>query len=345
MISTISDIAKRTGSSVTTISRVLNGQASRYRISEKTEKRVLKAAKDLNYKPNQLARGLRLKKSQSIGLVLPDISNPFFAYMTRTIQTFVHEFGYGLVTCNTNEDLGLEIEHINVLLSKRVDGLIIMPVGQKDDHLRSLVQNAVPVVLVDRCFDDFPGSSVVVDNYRGAFEAVQHLVEFGHRKIAIIQGLINTFSNTGRLKGYQDALERNGISFDASLIVGSGFGKSEGYIETKRLLKRKDRPTAIFATSDLLTLGVLQAVQEEGLAIPEDISLVSFDDTDFAPYLRCPLTAVAQPKENIGEFAAKLLFEQMKTHGKKPPERIVLKPTLIRRESVKDIRRSVALTG
>lgn len=337
MAVTVNDIAARAGVSVTTISRVLNNKSKIYRISKQTEKLVLQAAKDLNYRPNHVARGLRLKKTQTIGLVVPDISNPFFAYVTRKIQTYVYESGYSLIVCNTDENQETEIRQIELMRSKGVDGFIIMPVGISYDHIKELLDDDIPMVLLDRCFDDLKTNSVVVDDYKGAYEAVELLIKNGHRRIAVIQGLPNTYTNNARVSGYKDALEKYEIPLDESLIVGNDFRKENGYIETKFLLKQKDKPTAIFTTSDLITLGALQAIYEEKSRVPEDISLVAFDDTDYYTFLTCPLTAVGQPKDIMGQVAVKLLIEAIKGCGNTEKKRIVLDPELIIRKSVASI--------
>ncbi len=332
---TLHDIAKRSNASVSTVSRVLNKKTAKYRISAKTEKRILKAAKELDYRPNQLARGLRLKKTHTIGLIVPDLSNPFFAYLAKSVQNVAHQSGYSLVVCDTNEELALEVEHSSLLLSKGIDGLIVLPVGQKSSHLESLIHDGTPLVVVDRSFEDFRVNTVVIDNFRGAFEGVEHLIENGHTRIAIIQGLPDTSTARGRLQGYKEALAVHDIPLDENLIVGNDFRQENGYIETKFLLKLEPPPTALFTTSDLITLGALQAIHEEGLNVPEDISIVAFDDLDAAPYFRCPITAIAQPKENMGEIAVKLLLEQVRSQNRIEPRRIVLRPTLIVRDSVR----------
>ncbi len=335
---TLNDIAERAGVSVSTVSRVLNKKAQRYRISPETEQRILKAAKELSYRPNDLARGLRLRKTNTIGLIAPDVSNPFFAYIIKRVQGVAHSMGYSLIVCNTDENLEQEIAHLNLLLRNRVDGLIAMPVGLRHEHYEDCVDKEIPLVLLDRCFDELSVRSVVVDNYGGSFEAMEHLIGFGHERIAMIQGLPGTYTNTARLNGYRDALEAHGLPFDDELVVGSDFRQENGYMETKLLLSMADRPTAIFATSDTITLGALQAIYEEGLSIPEDMSVVMFDDVDFAPYLRCPLTAVRQPKELMGEMAVKLLVDEIRgdRHGPHPAgnSRVVLKPRLVPRASV-----------
>lgn len=331
---TLKDIARRSGLSVSIVSRVLNKKSRKYRISKETENLVLKTAKELNYRPNQLAVGLRLRKSHTIGLIAPDLSNPFFASIIKSAQVAAHELGYSLIVCDTDENIQLELEHVNLLLGKGVDGLVVMPVGQKYHHLETVINNGVPLVVVDRSFEELKTSTVVIDNYGGALEAVEYLIEQGHRRIAIVQGLPGTFTCRGRLQGYKDALTKHGIPIEESLIVGRDFRTENGYIETKFLLKSSHPPTALFTTSDLITLGALQAISEEGLEVPRDISVMAFDDVESAGFFRCPITAVAQPKENMGRMAVKLLVDQIKGAAKFEPRQMILKPTLVIRESV-----------
>lgn len=336
MPTTIKDIARKANLSLSTVSRVLNNKSRQFRIKKETEELVLRTAKELNYQPNQLARGLRLKKTNTVGLVVPDVSNPFFAYVTRSIQKIAHDQGYSLIVCDTDEDVKQEIEDIDLLRSKGVDGLIVMPVGQSYEHLAFVQNKGLPLVLLDRCFDDLIASSVTVDNYKGAFEAVEHIIHAGHSQIAIIQGLQHTYTNNQRVQGYKDALNKHGISINKNYIVGNDFRKENGYVGTKFLLNVANPPTAIFATSDLITLGVLQAIFEENLKIPDDISLVAFDDIDFGPFLVSPLTTVAQPRHMMGEIAVKLLIERINNKYTEC-KRIVLSPKLVVRNSVRVI--------
>lgn len=332
MAVTLNDIAAQTGVSASTVSRVLNGQATAYRISKETEQQVRRAAQDLNYRANHVARGLRLSKTNTIGVLSPDVSNPFFAHIIKRIQSSAHGHGYSLIVCNTDESLDLEVEQVNLLHRKRVDGIIAMPVGLRYDHYKDSSEKQIPLVLVDRCFEEVDAPGVSVDNYAGAYEATEHLIWAGHRRIALIQGLQGTFTNTARLRGYRDAFGAHGLPLDEALIVGGDFRKQNGYVETKLLLQLEHPPTALFATSDLITLGALEAMDEEGVSVPGDISLVSFDDFDFAPYLKCPLTVVRQPREMMGEVAVKLLMEQFS--GGTEARQIMLKPRLILRDSV-----------
>lgn len=335
---TLNDISEKTGLSVTTISRALNQKSKKYRISKKTEALILKTANDMGYRPNTLARGLRLKKSYSIGLVVPDISNPFFAFVTKTIQTYAHENGYSIIVCNTDENIQSEIEQIELLRSKGVDGFIILPVGTESNHIEELLSNKYPLVLLDRCFESINTSSVLVDNYFGAYKAVEHAIKRGHTKIAIIKGLSETYTTNERVKGYLKALEDNQISPNEEFIVGKDYRIENGYIETKLLLHLENRPTAIFSTGDLITVGVLKALNEEKLKVPDDISLFAFDDADLAPYLASPLTVIRQPKDLMGQMAIKMIIEAIKKKSNNNISKIILKPNLIVRKSVKIIR-------
>jgi len=335
---TLKDIALRAGVSKSTVSRVLNNKSERHRISQKTEQIVLEAARELNYRPNQLARGLRLKKTQTIGLVIPDISNPFFAYVARMIQTYAYqEAGYSLIVCNTDENLETEIEQIHLLWSKGVDGFIIMPVGLKYDHIFELMGDNLPLVLLDRCFDEIETNSVVVDNYSGAYDAVNYLITNNHERIAVIMGLPDTSTNNARVEGYVDALKEHGIRVDEQLMVGDDFRVENGYIATRKLLSLPEPPTAIFATSDLITIGVFKAVYELNYSIPKDVSLVAFDDIDFAPYLTAPLTAIHQPRRLMGEMAVKLLIDDIQSQSRNKKQKVVLPVQLIIRESVRKL--------
>ncbi|MBN2413335.1 LacI family DNA-binding transcriptional regulator [candidate division KSB1 bacterium] len=307
----------------------------KYQNGGNSEKTVLDA--ELNSRPNYSARNLDNNKFDSIGIVIPDISNPFFAYLTRSIHNYAHKFGYSIIVCDTNENLELEIKHLELLLTKGIAGFIIMPVGQRYDHIESALKAGLPMVLLDRYFDNLDACSVLVDNYKGAYDAAEYMIRCGHTRIAIIQGLPDTNTSKDRLRGYTDAFEKNGIPIDKRLIVGNDFRKENGYVEAKILLNNANPPTAIFATSDLITLGVLQAIYEEKKNIPEDISLIAFDDIDYAPFLACPLTTVAQPKEVMGELAVKLLIENINNHTIKKKTKMVLQPELILRDSVKCI--------
>lgn len=332
---TLKNIADHLGVSVTTVSRVLNGKSVTYRISKETQKLILDTAKDLNYSVNQLARGLRLQRSQTIGYIIPDISNPFFASIAKSVEKSARKFGYSIILCDSEESTELEKSSIQLLLNRKVDGLIISPVGLETSHLTEISKRKIPIVLLDRYFPELNIPFVTSDNYQGALEAVNLLIESGHKKIACIQGLRKTSPNNDRVKGYMDAHKRNGLPIDQSLMVGDSFGEENGYIETKLLLKKRNAPTAIFAVSNLISLGAIRAITEEGLKVPEDISMISFDDQPYSRFLATPMTTVSQQSGQIGQIATKILIDQIESDTVIEPKGIFLPTRLILRDSVR----------
>jgi len=331
---TLENIGELVGVSVTTVSRVLNGHSKKYRISDGTREKVQHAARELGYLPDQLARALRTRRTNTIGLVIPDISNPFFSTIARNIEIQARKNGTSIILSDSQEDTQLEIESLRLLQSRKVDGLIICPVGEECEHLKSIQHSGQPMVIIDRYFPDLECAYVVSDNYQGTMDAMSYLFDMNHKSIGFIQGRVNTSVNMDRIRGYRDAHLKYQITLDESLIVGDSFGKRNGYIGTKLLLNKKPRPTAIFAASNLISLGAMTAVQEEGLRIPEDISLISFDDQPYSEYLATPMTTVSQQTSEAGEIAFRLLQTQIKGEGEHSKEGIVLPTELVYRKSV-----------
>jgi LacI family transcriptional regulator len=335
---TLKTLSERLGYSESTISRVLNGKAEKYRISKATADKIIQTVKELNFKPNVLARGLRLNETHTLGLVIPDISNPFFAGIVRSVEHEARNSGYSVILCDTEEDTNIEMDSVDLLRERNVEGLLVAPVGQIADHLEDVYKSGLPIVIIDRYFPDKNLPYVTSDNYRGAFNAVSYLIENGHRRIACIGGLEHTTPNNDRIRGYKDALLKNAISAENFIIVGNGFGELNGYTETKILLNKSDRPSAIFALSNLISLGVLKAIEEESLSVPEDISIIAFDEQPFFEHLSAPMSSIKQQRDEIGQIATKIIFKQIKS--KKPPdsEGMFIPTKLIKRASVKNIR-------
>ncbi len=333
MSSTLKDIANKTGVSVSTVSRVLHDNSKKYKISDETQERVKKAAKELGYRINTLARGLRLQKTYEIGLIVPDIANPFFSAMIKSLAGELRKGGYNFIVYDTDEDISIEKSAVKSLMEKRVDGMIIASVGQEFSHIQKLRDANVPIVMIDRCFDSLDIDSVSVDNVKGSLFAVNHLIKEGHTRIAFIQGLPGTYANETRLQGYKQALNDAGIAIDEHLIVGDDFRSLNGYLETKHLLKNPVPPTAIFTAGDLIALGALEACREHGIRIPADLSLVTFDDPVFTSYLSPALTAIEQPIQKMTEMAVAMLYRRMRSPDDER-RKILLEPKLNVRSSV-----------
>ena len=332
---TLQGIAKRSGFSITTVSRVLSGQASRYRISKQTETTIRKLAKEASFVPNQVARGLRLKKTLTIGLVIPDISNPFFAGIAHQVIVGTRKHGYSVILCDSQDDTNLELQSLELLQSRSVEGVVLCPAGLSSDHLAAFVGGRLPIVLVDRFFPNLPLPYVSSDNVAGAKQAMELLIANGHHRIACLQGVHGTSPNESRVRGYKEALAQHHLPINANLIVGDSFTEQSGYIETKLLLRTEPGVRAILALSNLNALGAIRALTEEKQRIPEDVSMVSFDDTPYSAYLATPLTTVAQANSEMGEVAVKLLFDQIQSPHRQTKGGILLPTTLVMRQSVR----------
>ncbi len=333
---TIKDISREANVSTTTVSRVLNGLSRQYRISEETEQQVMRVARTYNYRPNHTAVSLRLKKSNLIGLVVPDLSNPFFSNIASVVTHELRKSGYAVILTDCGDDEKTEIEVVNLMNDRRIDGLLVMPSGKQAEHLEHIYNKGIPVVCVDRYFPSSTLPFVATHNYKGAYDITKYLINTGHKDIVCIQGPHHVMSNTQRVRGYLDAMR------DAKLknyrVVGNDFTQENGYLETKLLLQKKQYPTAIFGLSDTIIFGSMKAMREEGLLVPDDISLVTFDNAEYLDYLNPPMTSVVQPVSEIAQMCTKMLLGMIGNHERGQPEQILLNPTIVHRQSVKVLR-------
>jgi len=335
----IRDLAEILGLSTTTISRVLNGKSVKYRISEATKIRVFEAASEYNYVPNQLARGLKLDKTHTIGLIIPDIADPFFADIARSIELGARNKGYSLFLCDSGGDLAVEMQLIYLMLSHKVDGIVIAPVGTDSNHLLEIYKSGVPTVLIDRYFPEIDLPYITSDNYQGSYDAVNYLISSGHTRIGCIQGIPNSQTSMDRVLGYRDALQKNAIPVDESLISGDNFSIENGYKHTRILFSMDNPPTAIIALSNRISLGVINALSELKLNIPDDISIIGFDEQPYSGYLGTPLTTIDLRKSEIGQLSVEVLIKYIEnqTYYKKIVK-IKLKTNFILRESIRNIK-------
>ncbi len=329
---TIKELADLLSMSPTTVSRVLNGQAEKYRISQKTALLVQEKAKTYQFEPNQIARNLRLQKTNTIGLMIPDISNPFFANLARAVEIELRKKDKMILLCDTNDETTLEEKTLSLLLARKVDGLLIAPIGEKWEHLSKDLK--VPMVLIDRYFKENTAPYVATNNFEGAYRATSYLIQKGHKQIACIQGLTHTTSNKNRVLGFREASKDHNLPISNISVSGSDYSIENGYTETLKLLQSTQRPTAIFALNNQIAIGVMKALKQSGLKIPEDISLVSFDEQPFFELLSPPLTSIRQPMEEIGKEAVRMLFQIME--NKKVTSNL-LAPEFIERASVKQL--------
>jgi LacI family transcriptional regulator len=331
-LATLKDVAAKAGVHPSTVSRVLRGSEN-IPISEATRKKIQLVAEELKYQPDQRARALRLGKSNAIGLILPDIANSFFAEIAKSIEQQSYAAGYTLVVCDTNENQEKEIHFVNNLISRGIDGLIIAPVQDSHDHLITLKEKKYPLVLIDRCFENFETNAVVSDNEEAAFNAVAHLAKLGHKRVAFLFGRRNIYTIKKRYDGYKRAVDKFNLSSEPSLVSGSGFTFDSGFASTLSLLTAGEMPTAILVSGNIITLGAFKAILSKGLKIPTDISMIGFTDNVISPFLPCPLTTVSHPLEEMGLKAFGLLKEHIDSNGFLPYSKIIVKTIFHERQS------------
>jgi LacI family transcriptional regulator len=330
---TIHDIAKKLNITASTVSRALNDHP---RISEETKKAVLKAAQKLNYQPNHLAAALRNGRSNIIGIVVPTVDRSFFSSVVRGIEEIANKAKYNVMICQTHDLYEKEVATIDALLNSRVDGIIISHGKETSnfDHFNKVKERGIPLILFDRYNDDLEVSQVVIDDYLGAFQATQHLIRQGYKRIAHFTSARKITIFRERLRGYREALEKNNIPFDESLVVESNLQLEDGRNSMSKLLALKKRPDAVFSASALGIMGAMQVLKENDIRIPEEFGLVGFSNEVFTSFTEPSLTTVEQHSVQIGNAAAELFLEEI-SKGKAGfvPQKIVLKPELIIRDS------------
>lgn len=336
MKTTLSEIAKRTGYSLTTISRVLNGKSVDYRISQEATDLIVAEARRCNYIIKSNAQILRQNNTKIIGVLLPSVTNPFFAELAGTIVSEVRQRGYTAIIAVTDENEADQEACLSSLMTRNVEGVIAAPCGCNPNLFYSINRDMAPVVLIDRFFIDTNISYISSNNFNGAVDATRFLIGNGHRNIVCIQGDIDSVPNSRRVEGYKKAMTDAGLEEMIS-VVGDSFSEQNGYFETKLILgDSSKRPSAIFALSYTIVLGVMKALREGNLEIGKDISLISFDDNMSLGYMQPPITRVAQPTSEMGRFAVKVLFEQIE-NPQAAITRIELNTKIINGDSVAGI--------
>ncbi len=321
---TMRQIAERADVSIGTVSHVINGTA---KVREKLRVRVVEAIRNLGYQPSQLARGLRRNQTSMLGMIIPDVTNPFFPAVVRGVEDVAYKRSYRLVLCNTDNDPQKETSYLNELRSFRPAGLLVIPAAESHitAQLRALATSGPPIVCIDRRPTGWDGDVVVVANEAGSYAATRHLLRMGHRSLAVITGPLHLTNAAERLKGFRRALDEARISIEPEYVQEARFDRQSGYQAALRLLRMLPRPTAIFACNDLMALGVLLAARELNVSCPEELSVVGFDNLDFTEFTAPALTTVHQSGYQLGATAARLLLERI--DGSKQRIKKVVLPT------------------
>lgn len=323
------DVAHHASVSISTVSHVVNDTRA---VSDKTRHRVLAAMKTLGYKPNALAQNLRRQQTFSFGMIVPDSANPFFAEVARGIEDTSFEQHYSVILCNTDGDVDKQAAHTDLLIKNQVAGILFVAAGISTELVEDLQARQVPLVVVDREVPDVVVDTVLTNHLQGGRLATQHLLDLGHRRIACISGGSDLFPSAERLIGYQQILQENAIPFDESLVLRGDFQYESGYRAAQQLLALADRPTAVFASNDLMAVGVISAASQLGLRVPQDLSVVGFDDIRLASFTNPPLTTIAQSTYEIGVIAARMLLDRVQNSGA-PPRTRRLDTKLVIRQS------------
>ncbi|MGH9450879.1 MAG: LacI family DNA-binding transcriptional regulator [Terriglobia bacterium] len=306
---TIRDVARLAEVSLGTVSKVINKKGT---VSPQLTERVLRAMEALDYHPDQIARSLKVRRSQTIGMVIPDITNPFFTEVIRGVESEARAHGYSLILCDSNEEPLLEQANLNTLFARRVDGVLVASTDARIVQDR-LTQRHFPVVFFDRIPPGFAGSAVLTDSLGAAFEATQHLISIGHRRLAIITGRLNQSSGLDRLEGFRKALQQAALPLRDEYLRHGDFQLESGYKCGLELLRLAAPPTAIFCCNNQMTLGLMRALAELNVTCPAQVSVLGFDDFPWAANFSPRLTTVAQPSVEIGKQAMQMLLRKIES--------------------------------
>ncbi|MCT4617973.1 MAG: LacI family transcriptional regulator [Marinisporobacter sp.] len=328
---TIKDIANEAGVSTATVSKILNKKD--HNISEKTRKKVLGIIKEKNYIPNTVARSLVTKQTKTIGLVIPDITNPFFPELVRGAEDCASAYGYNIFFCNTDDKIEKEEKYINMLVEKMVDGIIFTQSANNNEEFNHLNQIRKPMVLIDRDID-IPNikGKVLVDNFNGAYKGVSYLIRKGYKEIAFISGPFSTKTSLDRLEGYKKALKENDIFFEDTFVVEGEYKEGWGKKAIEILMSKNISFDAVFCANDIIALSAMKFLKEVGMCIPEDVGILGYDDIYMAKLIEPALTTISQPNYKMGYEAVKLLIEIIE-NGKAKEPLVRLNTELVVRQS------------
>ena len=329
-MTTISDVAKLAGVSPVTVSRVINNADN---VSPATRARVEKAIAELGYVPSGVAKSLRLKRTRTLALIVPDIQNSFWTTVARGVEDAAQSRGYSVFLCNTDENAEKQRHYLEVVISQRADGVIIAPSDNKVENLALLRKRRIPTVVMDRYIDGWDVDTVMGDSVSASRALVKHLISLGHTRIAMISGPRTTSTSTDRILGYRIALAEAGIPYDPNMVLIGEYRSISGERLTHQLLEKEEAPTAIFAANNVIALGVIDALSAHGLRVPQDMALVCFDDLPNTSRLFPFLTVAVQPAYDLGANAAQLLLSRLESDQFPPPRHVILPTRLIIRHS------------
>lgn len=331
--STIKEVAKMAGVSIGTVSRYING----FSVKENNGKHIEEAIKKLNFETNYLAQGLRSKKTNSIGVLVPDIGDIFVTQVIEGIETILNEHNFSTIICSSQNQWNTESEKLDFLRKKKVDGIILMPTSSIYKHIKDFEKNNIPLVLIDRIFERVSLNAVVCDNITGSYEGVTEIIKRGHTKIGVITGPKTVYTSKNRFEGYKMALKEENIKLDTDYIKSTDYTEVESYRAMKELMTMKNKPTAVFATNYKTTLGCLRYIYDEGLKVGEDISLLGYDQSDLFKMIKPQISVIYQPTQLIGIEAAKSILDEVNKLSTGKSSVKILETKLLITDSIKKL--------
>jgi LacI family transcriptional regulator len=331
----IKDIAKQVGVSTALVSYVLNNKEKEARVGRQVAEKVRRVARKLNYQPNLIARSLQSGRSNTLGLIVADISNPFFSYIARVIEDAANQHGYTVIIGSSDEQASKSALLINAFLNRQVDGLIIAPAEGTEKQLQNLLKDKFPFVLIDRYFNGLKANSVHIDNYLSAYQAVEHLIKKGYRRIGMMAYATRLAHMQERIRGYHAALKQNGIRANKSWLRKAGYSTLEKDVQNglRLALRGADAPDAFFFATNSLAVSGLKYIHREGIRVPEALGVISFDESDAFDFFYAPVTYVRQSIDDIGKRALDLLINQIKNPAGKKEQAIIATRLIVRKSS------------
>jgi LacI family transcriptional regulator len=327
---TIRDVAKFAGVAPITVSRVVNDSGY---VSAETRARVQAAVEELGYVPNMLGPSLRFKQTMTLAMVVTDISNPFWTTVTRGVEDVAQANGYSTILCNTDESEEKQEQYLDMLLRRRIDGILLVPTSSSPDPIRRIQKQGIPVVLLDRRVPDIEVDIIRSNSEEGAYQLARHLVSFGHQRITILAGPRSVSTAVDRVSGFCRALKEAGLYSCESQVFWGSYSQESGYQMAQEALEATPKPTALFATNNFVAIGAFRALKEKNIRVPDDIAMVAFDDIPAVFTVEPFLTVAVQPAREIGKQAVCLLFERIKGETNRPFQHIILPTKMIIRAS------------
>ena len=327
---TIRDVAKLAGVAPITVSRVINDSGY---VSQVTRAKVEAAIDEMGYVPNMLGPSLRFKQTMTLAMVVTDITNPFWTTVTRGVEDVAQASNYSTILCNTDESEEKQEQYLQMLLRRRIDGIILVPASSSPGPIRLIQKQGIPVVVLDRRVDEVEVDTVRADSETGAYRLTRHLIDLGHRHVVVLAGPRRVSTSVDRVAGFCRAFQEAGLGFCPDHVMWGTYTQESGYLNAKKALTSDPKPTALFTANNFLALGAMRAIQEIKYQVPEDIALVTFDDTPPEFMINPFLTAAIQPAREMGKQAASLLLERIKVETSRPCQEIVLPTEVVIRSS------------